>query len=154
MAKLTIQDVFAMFEPFGISSQQVNRILDSCKDKSQAFNLFEGLKAQATIRYEEMRGGEVSVQRFQEIKPTYERLMGIRLKNYTPKRKPQKQTGSGKIRDSKTFNQVLSLGDMMAKKDVDGIMRLLDSDPADPKERKVAEAIIRQFENITKRRGK
>ncbi len=154
MAKLTIQDVFAMFGPFGISAQRVNRILDSCKDKSQAFNLFEGLKAQVTIRFEEMRAGEVSVQRFQEIKPTYERLMGIKLKNYTPKKKSQKQSGSGKIRDSKTFNQVLSLGDMMAKGDVDGIMKLLDSDPADPKERKIAEAIIRQFENVTKRTRK
>ncbi len=155
--KLTIQDVFAMFEPFGISGAKVNAILDNCKDRSQAFNVFEGLKAQAMVRYEEMRAGEVSAARFQEVKPIYERLMGISLKNYTPKKKkPQsdKPIDRENMHRSKTVRQVARIGDMMRNKDVDGLMALLDSDSEDPAERLAAEDLIREFERIAKNLGK
>ena len=155
--KITIQDVFAMFEPFGMSAKQVNSILDNCKDRSQAFNVFEGLKSQVMVRYEEMRAGEVSAAKFQEVKPIYDRLMGIMLKNYTPKNKrpkPSAQVDRDKLRRSKSFRKVARIGEMMRNKDVDGLMGLLDSDSGDPVEREASEALIREFERIAKNLGK
>lgn len=148
MAKLTIQDVFAMFEPFGISAREVNETLDRCKDRSAAFNVFEGLKARATIRYEEMRSGEVSAVRFQEVKPLFERLMGIKLKNYNPKRRktPKSPAGDKDFRNSDVYKKMAQVGGMIANKDVEGLMRMLDSDYGDPSERAAAEKIIEDFE--------
>ena len=145
VAKLTIQDVFEMFEVFGISSARVNRILDNCKDRSQAFNVFEGLKAQVTIRYEDMRAGEVSAERFQEIKPTYERLMKISLKSYKPKPKKPDPKQRQRIHDTNTFRRMARVGEMIQNKDVDGLMRMLDTDSEDPKERAAAEKILHDF---------
>lgn len=84
---LSLQDVFAMFEPFDITSAEVTTSLNACKDKSEAFNRFEGLKGLVSGRFEEMRMGDVSKERLEEVRPIYERLIGISLKNYTPQPK-------------------------------------------------------------------
>ena len=76
-----------MFEPFGIDAEEVTTALNTCKDKSEAFNRFEGLKGLVSVRFEEMRMGDVSKERLKEVRPIYERLIGISLKNYTPQPK-------------------------------------------------------------------
>ncbi len=103
---LTLQDVFSMFEPFGISSAEVTTALNACKDKSEAFNRFEGLKGLVSVRFEEMRMGDVSKERLEEVRPIYERLIGISLKNYTPQPK-SKPTPKPKPESPKKKNQGL-----------------------------------------------
>lgn len=164
MPKLTIQDVFKMFEPFGISVQKVTKTLNACEDRSAAFNAFEGLKCLVTLRYEEMRGGDVSLERFKEVKPTYERLMSIQLKNYTPPKKkepekkkdPKKSASSNKdtlsdlidemkMRKSKSFQRMSDWARMMKEKDADGLMKLLDPDGDPATEREALDILIRKF---------
>lgn len=148
MPKLTQSDVFMMFEPFGISSERVVEVLDSCADKSEAFNAFEGLKSLATIRYEEMRSGEVSAARFQEVKPTFERLMRISLKNYTPKKKnpPTEEEDKEKMRNSKAVRQMAKISRMLKKGDAAGLMKLLDPDADSAEEKEAVEALLRRFQ--------
>ncbi len=148
MPKLTQADVFKMFEPFGITSERVVEVLDSCADKDEAFKAFEGLKSLATIRYEEMRDGEVSAQRFQEVKPTFERLMRISLKNYTPKKKkdPTDEEDIEKMRGSKAVLQMAKISKMLRKGDAAGLMKLLDPSADSSEEKEVVEALLRRFQ--------
>lgn len=148
MPKLTQADVFKMFEPFGIASERVVEVLDSCADNGEAFRAFEGLKSLATIRYEEMRGGEVSAQRFQEVKPVFERLMRISLKNYTPKKKkpPTEEEDKEKMRNSKVVLQMAKISKMLKKGDAAGLMKLLDPDADSAEEKEAVEAFLRKFQ--------
>ena len=75
-----------MFEPFGITARQVNATLAACRDRSHAFNTFESLKTRVQMRWSDMVGGDISPERIDELRPAYERLMKIRLTNYTPQR--------------------------------------------------------------------
>lgn len=148
MPKLTQVDVFKMFEPFGILYERVVRVLDSCADKDEAFRAFEGFKSLATIRYEEMRGGEVSAQRFQEVKPVFERLMRISLKNYTPKKKekPTDEEDMKKMRNSKAVLQMAKISKMLKKGDAAGLMKLLDPEANSTEEKEAVEAMLRKFQ--------
>ena len=148
MTKLTQADVFKMLEPFGIPSKRVVEVLDSCADKGEAFKAFEGFKSLATIRYEEMRGGEVSASRFQEIKPVFERLMRISLKNYTPKKKenPTDEEDMKKMRNSKAVLQMANISKMLKKGDAAGLMKLLDPEANSTEEREAVEAMMRRFQ--------
>jgi hypothetical protein len=148
MPKLTQADVFKMFEPLGITSERVVEVLDSCADNGEAFRAFEGLKSLATIRYEEMRGGEVSAQRFQEVKPVFERLMRISLKNYTPKKKkpPTEEEDKEKMRNSKVVLQMAKISKMLKKGDAAGLMKLLDPDADSAEEKEAVEAFLRKFQ--------
>lgn len=149
MPKLTQADVFSMFESFDISSERVVEVLDSCADKDEAFNAFEGLKSLATIRYEEMRSGEVSAARFQEIKPTFERLMRISLKNYTPKKKKETtdEEDREKMRNSKAVLQMAKISKMLKNGDVTGLMKLLDPEADSREEKEAVEVMMRRFKN-------
>ena len=148
MPKLTQADVFKMLEPFGIPSKRVVEVLDSCADKDEAFKAFEGFKSLATIRYEEMRDGEVSAQRFQGVKPVFERLMRISLKNYTPKKKekPTDEEDMKKMRNSKAVLQMANISKMLKKGDAAGLMKLLDPEASSPEEKEAVEAMVRRFQ--------
>lgn len=113
--KLTIQDVFKMFEPFGIPAQEVADYLNASKDKTQAFNVFEGLKARVQLRWKEMVEGEASLAEVQALRQTYERLMKISLKNYSPPAPPPPKKPPPK--DGSDFM------DSLLKGDVDGAMK-------------------------------
>jgi hypothetical protein len=140
MAKLTIQDVFDMFEPFGIRAERVTAVLNSCKDKGEADNAFEGLKGLVTARYEEMRGGGVSSERFQKVKPIYERLIKISLKNYNPPK------GKGDPANEKV-RAAANIYELIKSKDIAGLSRLLENDAVDPQvEQDFVQRIIDRFD--------
>jgi len=137
MPKLTQSDVFKMLEPFGIPSNRVVEVLDSCADKDEAFKAFEGFKY-----------GEVSAQRFQGVKPVFERLMRISLKNYTPKKKekPTDEEDMKKMRNSKAVLQMANISKMLKKGDAAGLMKLLDPEASSPEEKEAVEAMVRRFQ--------
>lgn len=138
MAKLTLQDVFDMFEPFGIRSARVTAVLNACEDKEQAQEAFENLKLVVKRKYEQMRSGEVSAQRFQKIKPLYERLMNITLKNYNPPKKDSEI--DAKVR------KAAQIHDMLKRKDIAGISRLLGEDPVDAEDQQnIVNEILSRF---------
>lgn len=150
VAGLTIKNVFEMFEIFGIPASQVNQTLDECEDKLQAFNAFEGLKIQATIRYEEMQSGEVSAAQLQEAGETHERLMKISLKNYTPKKKKAPRRDIKDLYNTNTYRRLGDIIHAVQTKNADELMRFLGVDPKDPRERRAAEFMILRFEKFTK----
>ena len=113
---LTVQDVFAMFEPFGIASKKVNATLDACDDRRAAYNSFEGMKTLVQLRWDEMVAGDVSQETLDKLRPTYERLMKISLKNYTPR--PIETEA-----DKKLGRDIVS--DLM-KGNIDGIMETME----------------------------
>lgn len=138
MSKLTLQDVFSMFEPFGIRSERVIAVLNSCDDKEQAAEAFENLKLVASNRYDDMRSGSVSTQKFQEVKPLYERLMKISLKNYNP---PKRDSDvDAKVRNAAKIHE------MLKNKDIAGIASLLGEDLVDAAEQEsIVSDILRRF---------
>jgi len=122
VAKLTLQDVFDMFEPFGIRAARVTAVLNACEDKEGAADAFESLKLVVKRRYEKMRSGDASAQKLQEVKPVYERLMNITLKNYNPP-KPEESGIDSKVR------RAAKIHDLLKNKDMVGIGKLLGEDP-------------------------
>jgi len=149
MSKLTQTELFKMFEPFGITSERVVDTLEACGSKEEAAQAFEGLKSLATIRYEEMRSGEVSTQRFQEVKPTHERLMRICLKNYTPKKKKPltEDEENEKVLGSKSVRKLAEVGNLLKNGNVAGLMDLLDPDADKDGEREALEIIMRRIQD-------
>lgn len=139
MAKLTLQDVFDMFEQFGIRSARVTAVLNACEDKEGAADAFENLKLVVKRRYEKMRSGDVSAQKFQEVKPVYERLMNITLKNYNPP-KPKDSEMNANVR------RAAKIHEMLKNKDIAGISSLLGEEPVDAKEQQnIVNQILSRF---------
>ena len=127
MAKLTLQDVFDMFEPFGIQSSRVIVVLASCDDKEQAASAFENLKLVVRDRYKQMQSGSVSAARLREVKPVYERLMNITLKNYNPPRSADSELDAG-------VRKAAKIHELLKNKDIAGISKLLGNEPVDDEE--------------------
>jgi hypothetical protein len=139
MPNLTIQDVFDMFEPFGIRAARVTSVLNACADKGEAEEAFEGLKGVVTERYNEMRSGDVSPEQFRKVKPIYERLMKIGLKNYNPPKRKDSPV------DEKVRNAA-RIYDMLKKKDIAGLSRLLGEEPVDSEvEQNIIDDILSRF---------
>ena len=131
MTKLTLQDVFDMFEPFGIPAARVIAVLNSCENKEEAAAAFEDLKLIVTKRYEK---GEAI-----ELESIYKRLMNISLKNYTPP-KPEDSGVDAKVR------QAAKIHELLKEKDIAGISKLLGEDPVDGEDQQnIISDIISRF---------
>lgn len=72
-----MEEIYKLFEQFSISREFVSKTLNSCEDKYEAFNKFEGLKVFAQMSYYDM-GMPI------DIKDSLNRLNNIKLKNFTP----------------------------------------------------------------------
>jgi len=148
MAKLTLQDVFGMFEPFGIPKSQVIETLNACEDKHEAAKAFLGLKVMAYGNYMQMESKGLSNLRRIELMAITERLKKIELKNYNPPTTKEPNLDS-KVRTT------ANIYDMLKRKDVDGLMGMLDPDSHANRDRanKFVDSLIKEV-NRRKDKGK
>lgn len=130
-----------MFEPFGIPNSQVIQTLNSCKDKYEASKAFLGLKVMAYGNYMQMESKGLSNLRRIELMAITERLKKIELKNYNP------PTNKEPNLDSKV-RATANIYDMLKRKDVDGLMSMLDPDSHANRDRanKFVDSLIKGFD--------
>ncbi len=74
-----LDEVLDMFEKFGMPREYVTRAMAVGES---AFNAFEGLKSCLQLRWGELCQ-ELSAESQAELKPVYDRLMGISMKSRT-----------------------------------------------------------------------
>lgn len=83
--KLSMNDILAMFELFSFTRSYVNDALAKARDKDDAFDIFEGLKTQLQARWLNLQS-DLKSERIKQLRPAFERLQKIKLKNYKPPR--------------------------------------------------------------------
>jgi hypothetical protein len=83
----SLPEIITLFELFGFNEQHVRQALAA---GDSAFNAFEGLKTTLQLRWGEMCQ-ELSVDKQKELRPVYDRLMGITMKSRKTKKSEAKK---------------------------------------------------------------
>lgn len=78
----SLPEIITLFGLFGFHEQHVRRALAG---GDSAFNAFEGLKLTLQLRWADMCQ-ELSVDKQKELRPVYDRLMGIKMTGRTTKK--------------------------------------------------------------------
>jgi len=85
---MKFNEVMTKLELFGVGREMAASALNSAKDSAQAKVVFESIKLLVHRDWIRMLSGEVSRQRVEELRPTYEAIMRIELLSYKPQPKP------------------------------------------------------------------
>ena len=83
----SLPEIITLFGLFGFHEQHVRQALGA---GDSAFNAFEGLKLTLKLRWADLCQ-ELSVERQKELRPVYDRLMGITMKSRTTRKSEAKK---------------------------------------------------------------
>jgi hypothetical protein len=100
---MKLAEMIKMFEQFGFHEAHVRAALAA---GDSVFNAFEGLKFTLQIRWDEMNQTE-SVDKLKELKPVYDKIMGMKLKSATKQSDVRKERAKQAVSASMDLEEKL-----------------------------------------------